>query len=526
MALKTVHPCRQHCLCVPHPEHSCTSVTRREFIAGMGTLALGGCALSTLRAGEKLVTPNSRQVHPMIATLKVRPVLVFEIPQRREAVSWRSWGGIQTREHVVQEKERISKELVRLLACAEFPIELLNLEEVETPEQAARVASGDHDVLLIYAAGNHAGVLDALVRRDKWNLMYLRHNTGPVYLWYEVAHPIFLRKTVDQFAQTGLQTRDVVVDDYTEILWRLRSLHGLKKSLGRRIVAIGGSGGWGAGGAEAPNLAREVWQMDIQDVSYEQLGKSIAKGRSNAALVASCQREAKDYLSQRGVTLRTSLDAVVNAFVLKEVFLDILEEYQCDAITVQWCMGTIMPLAETTACLPLSLLNDEGYLAFCESDFVVIPSGILLQGICGMPVFLNDPTYPHDNQITLAHCTAPRKMNGRKVERAIILTHFESDYGAAPKVEMKIGQKVTNLIPDFSARNWVGCSGTILANPFLDICRSQIDVKLDGNCDELVAEMKGFHWMTSYGNYLKEIGYALEKVGVKWNNISGEESAS
>ncbi len=48
----------------------------------------------------------------------------------------------------------------------------------------------------------------------------------------------------------------------------------------------------------------------------------------------------------------------------------------------------------------MSLLNDQGYLAFCESDFVVIPSGILLNGIANVPVFLNDPTTPHGNVVT------------------------------------------------------------------------------------------------------------------------------
>jgi len=28
--------------------------------------------------------------------------------------------------------------------------------------------------------------------------------------------------------------------------------------------------------------------------------------------------------------------------------------------------------------------------------------------------------------------------------------------------------------------------------------------------------MKGFHWMTSYGSYLRETGYALRKAGVDW----------
>jgi hypothetical protein len=182
-------------------------------------------------------------------------------------------------------------------------------------------------------------------------------------------------------------------------------------------------------------------------------------------------------------------------------------------------------MSQTTACLPLSLLNDRGYLAFCESDFVVIPSGILLHYIAGKPMFLNDPTYPHNNVVTLAHCTAPRKMDGRNYEPAKILTHFESDYGAAPKVEMKVGQIVTNLIPDFDCKTWVGFAGTITGNPSLDICRSQIDVRIHGDTTELLQQMKGFHWMTGYGNYLRETGYALSKLGIGFLDLSAPKKA-
>ena len=98
-----------------------------------------------------------------------------------------------------------------------------------------------------------------------------------------------------------------------------------------------------------------------------------------------------------------------------------------------------------------------GYLAFCESDFVVIPSGVLLANISGKPMFLNDPTYPHDGVITLAHCTGPRRMNGKDLEPVRILTHFESDYGASPKVEMHKGQ-----IDD---EHYSGLSGQALGRP-------------------------------------------------------------
>jgi L-fucose isomerase-like protein len=183
-------------------------------------------------------------------------------------------------------------------------------------------------------------------------------------------------------------------------------------------------------------------------------------------------------------------------------------------------MGTIMKVSETTACLPLSILNDDGYMAFCESDYYVIPSGILLNKISGKPVFLNDPTYPHHGIVTIAHCTAPRKLNGERAEPVKILTHFESDYGASPKVEMAKGQVITNLIPDFHSKKWVGFRGEVIGNPFMATCRSQTDVHINGNMELMLEEMGGFHWMTSYGDYLKETGYALRKVGARLVNVS------
>ncbi len=186
-------------------------------------------------------------------------------------------------------------------------------------------------------------------------------------------------------------------------------------------------------------------------------------------------------------------------------------------MTIRGCMRTIMPIAQTTACLALSHLNDTGYLAFCESDFVVIPSGMLLGSISGRPTFLNDPTYPHDGIITLAHCTAPRKMDGQTLEPARILTHFESDYGAAPKVEMGLGRQVTMIAPDFAAQRWLGLSGEIVDHPFLPICRSQIDVRFAADSHLVAQRMPGFHWMMVYGDYRREVGYALKKVKIAWD---------
>ena len=285
------------------------------------------------------------------------------------------------------------------------------------------------------------------------------------------------------------------------------------------IIAVGGAGAWAQPKGVVPGLVEDKFKLGIKSLSYDELGNLITAARKDKSAVNRTRKRSAEYLQENNVTLETKEDYVDNCFLLDEVFRKIMDSANCTAITINGCMGTIMPLSETSACLTLSLLNDAGYLAFCESDFVVIPAGLLLANISGKPVFLNDPTYPHDGIITLAHCTAPRRMDGKNKEPARILTHFESDYGAAPKVEMQKGQVVTNIIPDFQVKHYMGLKGKIVENPFMDICRSQIDISFEADSTTLARRMPGFHWMTGYGDYLRETGYALKRIGIDWETL-------
>jgi hypothetical protein len=82
---------------------------------------------------------------------------------------------------------------------------------------------------------------------------------------------------------------------------------------------------------------------------------------------------------------------------------------------------------------------------------------------------------------------------------------------------MPLGQVVTNIVPDFKAQRWTGLLGRIEASPLLPICRSQIDIRYKCSDDLLARHMPGFHWMTGYGDYLREVGYALRKVDIAWD---------
>ena len=99
----------------------------------------------------------------------------------------------------------------------------------------------------------------------------------------------------------------------------------------------------------------------------------IRKALDDKELVNRCIAQSREYLAQPNVTLlprqeklttqelvdgkgnRKTLaqmsDFMDKAFVLTEVFRDLMEENDTDAITVGHCMGAIIPMAETTACI-------------------------------------------------------------------------------------------------------------------------------------------------------------------------------
>jgi hypothetical protein len=381
-------------------------LTRRDFLAtsgAAGALSLAGCTASLVADQADAGAAPPRK--PLV----VKPILVYEIPTRRPQTSWRSWGGIQTQKDADEEVARIQKELAEIKSQADFPVEFLAPVAVRTADDVAKAGDLEQaDVAIVYAAGGPQNALDTISKRSKNMIVFCRHKSGPVYLWYEIISPRYLRQHTDALKVQGLDDGDVIVDNQDEILWRLRALGGLKNTLGTHILCVGGPGGWAQPAGAVPDLVRQVWKFDMQTVSYDDLGKLIKEARADNAAVTRAKDRAEKYLKGPGVKLETKPEFVQNAFLLEQVFRGMMKKADCRAITINGCMGTIMPLAETSACLTLSLLNDAGYLAFCESDFVVIPSGVLLANISAKPMFLNDPTYPHDGVITLAHCTGPR----------------------------------------------------------------------------------------------------------------------
>ncbi len=499
-------------------------MTRRRFV-GLTAFGLAGGALQwsnwgraeAIGAGWDPDRPFAMVARP----LRVQPILMYRLPTPRPQASWKSWGGVQDETQLAEEVARIERELAWLRGRAEFPLEIRPLRKCTDAAGLEGVATSDYEVTLLYACTGPGELLRTCLGLKRDSVVFVRRRSGPVYYWFEALSVRYLdtREAGVARPNEGADARpahvdDVVVDDYEEVLWRLRALQAMANLAATRVLALGGS--WGKYAADAPERAQERFGIQIVDMSYDDFAPRLSRARADTALTRQASAWTDRYLRLAGTVLETERGFVERAFVLYQVFKELMDEHQAQAFTIKSCMGTVIPLSETTACLSLGLLNDEGRAAFCESDFVVIPAGLLLHQIARRPVFLHNSTFPAAGEVTCAHCVSPRRMDGRRYEPARIQTHYESDYGAATKVEFPVGQEVTFIDPEYSEPRWLGFKGIVRGNPGYAICRSQQDVEIQGDWKRLVREVRDSHWLMVYGDYLRESGYAARKLGLKW----------
>ena len=213
------------------------NLSRRQFVwltscaIGAGCMGLPGA----FAAQEETEGWNPNQ--PFFSPgkkLKVQPVFMYSLPTPKEAASWKSWGGVQSEQAVAGEAARIDAELKQLAKKAGFGLEILPLAKVTTADATQKLSGVEWDVTLVYACTGGGNLLRACLELKPDTLVFVRKNSGPTYYWYEALSTKYLRtdstdRPTDQNpAQSRTHVDDVVVDAYTELLWKLPALHAVK----------------------------------------------------------------------------------------------------------------------------------------------------------------------------------------------------------------------------------------------------------------------------------------------------------
>lgn len=199
---------------------------------------------------------------------------------------------------------------------------------------------------------------------------------------------------------------------------------------------------------------------------------------------------------------------ISKALRLHQALLKIKEEYKLDGLTIR-CFSLLDKL-NTTSCLSLALLNSDKITGTCEGDIPAMVSMHLLNKLTGQVGFQANPSRIDviNKKMVLAHCTLPLDM----VSEYKLDAHFESGIGVAVRGKLK-EEEITIFKLSRNLKDYYVSTGKIIKNLTEDnLCRTQIEIKIDDNIEYFLTRPYGNHHIVIYGDHKKEIEDYMKKL--------------
>lgn len=267
------------------------------------------------------------------------------------------------------------------------------------------------------------------------------------------------------------EAAEIVHGDESLIAGRLRRLAGFqrtRRALAGPIGIIGEPSDWLIASIIDRAAVKALWGTEFIDIPLEE----VTGHKADEAEVASYTRE----LIQRAKKLEGVDEAALQAAAgLFPALKALYARHGLRAATLR-CFSLIERL-QTSGCLALSLLNDQGLICGCEGDVPAVFSMLLLHALTGEIPFMANPAAVdcQSKRIVLAHCTVPR----RAVSAYRLQTHFETGLGVALSGDFPRGPATV-----FKAGNrdlgsyFVSAAEVLPGRPQPGLCRTQVHLRL------------------------------------------------
>ena len=260
-----------------------------------------------------------------------------------------------------------------------------------------------------------------------------------------------------------------------------------KKRLdGFRVARVGHPSDWLISSDVDAQESLDYNNIEIIDVSMEEFFEEIAKKEYQ-------DNEYTKLIKSKGYDAKEIDEALYIYGALRRI----VDRYELDGVTVR-CFD-LLDTVHSTGCSALAILNSEGIYASCEGDVPALLSMAVIGELSGQPVFMANPSKidTDNNEIVFAHCTLPITMP-KDFE---IMTHFESQLGVAFRGKLQEGP-VTVFKCDGLLNEYFVSSGTLLKNlTEYNLCRTQIQLKLDKPVTYFLRESIGNHHLIVEGDY-------------------------
>ena len=267
---------------------------------------------------------------------------------------------------------------------------------------------------------------------------------------------------------------------------RIDKLLNIKNSANYRYGVIGKPSDWLIASTVDYKNAIDKFNVELVDISIDEVVETYKQTKLSFDNDLNLDFDAKE---------------LAKANRLHKALVSIKEKYNLDGLTIR-CFSLLNKL-KTTACLSLSIFNQENIVATCEGDVTTMLSMHVVNKLFNQTGFQANPSRIDtlNNKMVLAHCTLPLSM----CESIKADTHFESGIGVAIKGELRC-EKVTIFKLSRNLKDYFVTTATINSNlNESNLCRTQIELTVDENIDYFLNRPYGNHHVVIYGDHKQEI---------------------
>lgn len=266
---------------------------------------------------------------------------------------------------------------------------------------------------------------------------------------------------------------------------------------GKRIGVIGTPASWLIASSVDYLLTKRRWGTEFLNIPIENVTKRYELITEDEVV------EQAAFVAEKALACReASPEDMIKAMRVYKAIKQICEKEKLAAITLN-CYKLINLLG-ATGCLALSLLNDEGILAGCEGDLQSIFTFLAIKTVTGNTPFMTNPIQINikNNEMIFAHCSVSTKLT----EQYILRNHFESNIGVSIQGILPTGDVTIVKCGGECLDEYFVSSGRLLENTnYINVCRTQVRVKLDNPVDYFLRNPIGNHHMIVLGNYEKQL---------------------
>ncbi len=255
----------------------------------------------------------------------------------------------------------------------------------------------------------------------------------------------------------------------------------------KRIGLVGGASGWLIASDIDRTAVEQTYGVKFVDIPLSELEENFAAVTDNDPALSGIVEKMGGYLSGD----RTP-DDLRQAARMYAALKKLCSDNELNALTLK-CFG-ILNSCNTTACLALSLLNDEGIVSGCEGDIPALWTMMYVNYAYGEPAFMANPSSSNRKEMTVdfAHCTIPLKM----VHGYRLPSHFESNSGIGIAGSVPSGRYRIVKIYGNALDQYYETTGDLLMNTNIpQRCRTQIRFRFasEEEFDRFMCVSKGNH---------------------------------